>query len=164
MPSRKSISKLPTDLRKVILKGRKQMAKDIVYSLTEDGPWWTGTFGENWVVSKTPVKPTRKRSPQTAFNDVPDPTGRKFKNARVPTAKMGQDLYVGNRAKYAGFAINAPGQTLPDRTGKQVTYGEHYNNPKITPTAKGPNWYNVYTLGGLINKDIDKAFKKVGFK
>ena len=155
---------MPTDLRKLILKGRKQLAKEIVHSLTEDGPWWTGTFGENWVVSKTPVKPTRKRSPQTAFNDIPGPTGRRFKNARVPTAKIGQDLYVGNRAKYAGFAINAPGQTLPDRTGKQVTYGEHYNNPNITPTAKGPNWYNVYTLGGLINKDIDKAFKKVGFK
>ena len=153
---------MPTDLRKLILKGRKQMAKEIVYSLTAEGPWWTGTFGENWVVSKTPVKPTRKRSPQTAFNDVPDPTGRKFKNARVPTAKMGQDLYVGNRAKYAGFAINAPGQTLPNLKNKQVTYAEHAKEHKIT--AKQPNWYNVYTLGGLINKDIDKAFKKVGFK
>ena len=78
---------MPTDLRKLILKGRKQLAKDIVHSLTENGPWWTGTFGKNWVVSKTPVKPTRKRSPQTAFNDVPNPTGREFKNARVPTAK-----------------------------------------------------------------------------
>ena len=155
---------MPTDLRKLILKGRKQLAKDIVHSLTENGPWWTGTFGKNWVVSKTPVKPTRKRNPDTPYFMIPARTERVFKNARVPTAKMGQDLYVGNRAKYAGFAINAPGQTLPDRTGKQVTYGEHYNNPKITPTAKGPNWYNVYTLGGLINKDIDKAFKKVGFK
>ena len=155
---------MPTDLRKLILKGRKQMAKEIVYSLTAEGPWWTGTFGENWVVSKTPVKPTRKRHPETPYFMIPWRTQRVFKNARVPTAKMGQDLYVGNRAEYAGFAINAPGQTLPDRTGKQVTYGEHYNDPKITPTAKGPNWYNVYTLGGLINKDIDKAFKKVGFK
>ena len=163
MPSRKSISKLPTDLRKVILKGRKQLAKDIVHSLTEDGPWWTGTFGENWVVSKTPVKPTRKRKPEYPYFVVPSRTGRVFKNARVPTAKMGQDLYVGNRAKYAGFAINAPGQTLPNLKNKQVTYAEHYKESR-SPTAKGPNWYNVYTLGGLINKDIDKAFKKVGFK
>ena len=162
MPSRKSISKLPTDLRKVILKGRKQLAKDIVHSLTEDGPWWTGTFGENWVVSKTPVKPTRKRRPEYPYFVIPARTGREFKNARVPTAKMGQDLYVGNRAKYAGFAINAPGQTLPNLKNKQVTYAEHAKEHKIT--AKQPNWYNVYTLGGLINKDIDKAFKKVGFK
>jgi len=162
MPSRKSISKLPTDLRKVILKGRKQMAKDIVYSLTEDGPWWTGTFGANWVVSKTPVKPTRKRRPDYPYFMIPARTGRAFKNARVPTAKMGQDLYVGNRTKYAGFAINAPGQTLPNLKNKQVTYAEHSKEHKITATSV--NWYNVYTLGGLINKDIDKAFKKVGFK
>ena len=94
---------------------------------------------------------------------IPARTERVFKNARVPTAKMGQDLYVGNRAKYAGFAINAPGQTLPNLKNKQVTYAEHYKESR-SPTAKQPNWYNVYTLGGLINKDIDKAFKKVGFK
>ena len=93
---------------------------------------------------------------------IPARTERVFKNARVPTAKMGQDLYVGNRAKYAGFAINAPGQTLPNLKNKQVTYAEHAKEHKIT--AKSVNWYNVYTLGGLINKDIDKAFKKVGFK
>ena len=79
MPSRKSISKLPTDLRKVILKGRKQLAKDIVHSLTEDGPWWTGTFGENWVVSKTPVKPRRKRNPETPYFMIPWRTQRVFK-------------------------------------------------------------------------------------
>ena len=112
---------MPTDLRKLILKGRKQMAKEIVYSLTAEGPWWTGTFGENWVVSKTPVKPTRKRNPETPYFMIPWRTQRVFKNARVPTAKMGQDLYVGNRAKYAGFAINAPGQTLPNLQNKQVT-------------------------------------------
>ena len=162
MPSRKPLSRLTTDLRKDILKGRKQLAKDIVHSLTEDGPWWTGTFGENWVVSKVPVKPRRKRNPDTPFFMIPPRTTRVFKNARVPTAKMGQDLYVGNRAKYAGFAINAPGQTLPNLKNEQVTYAQHASKHKIT--AKSVSWYNVYTLGGLINKDIDKAFKKVGFK
>ena len=162
MPSRKPLSRLTTDLRKDILKGRKQLAKDIVHSLTEDGPWWTGTFGENWVVSKVPVKPRRKRNPDTPFFMIPPRTTRVFKNARVPTAKMGQDLYVGNRAKYAGFAINAPGQTLPNLKNEQVTYAQHARKHKIT--AKSVSWYNVYTLGGLINKDINKAFKKVGFK
>ena len=163
MPSRKPLSRLTTDLRKDILKGRKQLAKDIVHSLTEDGPWWTGTFGENWVVSKVPVKPRRKRNPDTPFFMIPPRTTRVFKNARVPTAKMGQDLYVGNRAKYAGFAINAPGQTLPNLKNEQVTYAQHARKHKKI-TAKSVSWYNVYTLGGLINKDIDKAFKKVGFK
>ena len=150
------------DLGKAITKGRKEVARTITRSLIEKGPWWTGTFGENWVVSKTPVKPTRKRRPEYPYFMIPARTERVFKNARVPTAKMGQDLYVGNRAKYAGFAINAPGQTLPNLKNKQVTYAEHAKEHKIT--AKSVSWYNVYTLGGLINKDIDKAFKKVGFK
>ena len=154
---------MPTDLRKLILKGRKQMAKEIVYSLTAEGPWWTGTFGENWVVSKTPVKPRRKRNPETPYFMIPWRTQRVFKNARVPTAKMGQDLYVGNRAKYAGFAINAPGQTRPNLKGEPVTYAEHGRDFNLTATG-GPNWYNIYTKGGLINKDIALAFKKVGFK
>ena len=154
---------MPTDLRKLILKGRKQMAKEIVYSLTAEGPWWTGTIGENWVVSKTPVKPRRKRNPETPYFMIPWRTQRVFKNARVPTAKMGQDLYVGNRAKYAGFAINAPGQTRPNLKGEPVTYAEHGRDFNLTSTG-GPNWYNIYTKGGLINKDIALAFKKVGFK
>ena len=154
---------MPGDLRKAIIKGRKETAKTIVRSLTEQGPWWTGTFGENWIVSKNPVKANRKRKPDFPHYLIPDPTARQIKNARVPNVTLKQDLYIGNRAKYAGFAINAPGQTLPNIKNKQVTYAEHYKESR-SPTAKGPNWYNVYTLGGLINKDIDKAFKKVGFK
>ena len=153
---------MPGDLRKAIIKGRKETAKTIVRSLTEQGPWWTGTFGENWIVSKNPVKANRKRKPDFDYYMMPKPTARQIKNARVPNVTLKQDLYVGNRAKYAGFAINAPGQTLPNLKNKQVTYAEHAKEHKIT--AKQPNWYNVYTLGGLINKDIDKAFKKVGFK
>ena len=76
---------------------------------------------------------------------------------------MKQDLYIGNRAKYAGFAINAPGQTLPNFRGQEVTYAQHFSQSK-GPTARGPNWYVVYTKGGFINKDIAMAFKKVGFK
>ena len=153
---------MPGDLRKAIIKGRKETAKTIVRSLTEQGPWWTGTFGENWIVSKSPVKANRKRKPDFPHYLIPDPTARQIKNARVPNVTLKQDLYIGNRAKYAGFAINAPGQTLPNLKNKQVTYAEHAKEHKIT--AKSVNWYNVYTLGGLINKDIDKAFKKVGFK
>jgi len=160
----KPITKLTEDLEKKLVKGKKQLAKTIVKTLTEEGPWWTGTFGENWVVSKNPVRSTRKRKPETAFNDIPDSTGRQIKtNARVPTSPLQQDLYVGNRAKYAGFAINAPGQTLPNRRGEPVTYEEHGREHTLT-ARKGPNWYNIYTKGNFIKFDIDKAFKKVGFK
>tara|TARA_Y100001937_G_scaffold113095_1_gene161411 strand:- start:96 stop:581 length:486 start_codon:yes stop_codon:yes gene_type:complete len=159
----KPLTKLTEDIEKDLLKGRKELAKTIVRTLTEEGPWWTGTFGENWVVSKNPVQPTRKRKPDFPAYMMPDRTGRRVKNARVPNVALGQDLYVGNRAKYAGFAINAPGQTLPNFAGKQVTYAEHGRENTLT-ARKGPNWYNIYTKGNFIKFDIDKAFKKVGFK
>ena len=155
---------MPGDLRKAIIKGRKETAKTIVSSLTEQGPWWTGTFGENWIVSKNPVKATKKRKPDFPYYMQPDgPTTRLIKNARVPNVTLKQDLYIGNRAKYAGFAINAPGQTLPNFKNQQVTYAQHFS-ASTSPTARGPNWYVVYTKGGFINKDIAMAFKKVGFK
>jgi len=151
------------DLGKAITKGRKEVARTITHSLIEDGPWWTGSFGKNWVVSKTPVQPTRKRKPDPPFSSIPNRTGRFTRRIQVPNVALGQDLFVGNRIKYAGFAINAPGQTLPNRTGAQVTYKEHYE-ASLFPTATAGNWYVIYTKGGFINKDIDKAFKKVGFK
>ena len=54
---------------------------------------------------------------------------------------LNQDLYIGNRAKYAGFAINAPGQTLPNLKGRSVTYAEHFSQQQAL-TSRGPNWYN----------------------
>ena len=150
------------DLGKAITKGRKEVAKTVVRSLTEKGPWWTGTFGENWIVSKSPVQATKKRKQNFPHYLIPDPTARQIKNPRVPNVTLNQDLFVGNRAKYAGFAINAPGQTRPDLKGNPVTYAEHGKQHALT--AIGPNWYNIYTKGGLINKDIALAFKKVGFK
>tara|TARA_Y100000004_G_scaffold1984_1_gene2481 strand:+ start:840 stop:1331 length:492 start_codon:yes stop_codon:yes gene_type:complete len=152
------------DLGKAVVRGRKEVAKTITRSLIEKGPWWTGTFGENWIVSKTPVQPTRKRRPDFPNYLIPDPTPRQIKNPRVPNVTLREDLFVGNRAKYAGFAINAPGQTRPNLSGEPVTYEEHGKEGfKLTSTG-GPNWYNIYTKGGLINKDIALAFKKVGFK
>ena len=151
------------DLGKAITKGRKEVAKTITRSLIEKGPWWTGTFGENWIVSKNPVQATKKRKPDFPYYLIPDPTARQIKNPRVPNVTLNQDLFVGNRAKYAGFAINAPGQTLPNFKNQQVTYAEHFS-ASTSPTARGPNWYVVYTKGGFINKDIAMAFKKVGFR
>ena len=163
MAKRKSILRLTEDLEKKLIKGKKAAAKKIATALIEEGPWWTGTFGENWIVSKSPVQPTKKRKPDFPHYLIPDPTARQIKNPRVPNVTLNQDLFIGNRAKYAGFAINAPGQTRPNLKGEPVTYAKHGRDFNLTATG-GPNWYNIYTKGGLINKDIALAFKKVGFR
>ena len=67
------------DLGKAITKGRKEVAKTVARSLIEKGPWWTGTFGENWIVSKSPVQATKKRKPDFPNYLIPDPTARQIK-------------------------------------------------------------------------------------
>ena len=76
------------DLGKAITKGRKEVAKTVARSLIEKGPWWTGTFGENWIVSKTPVQPTKKRN-STGFPFPEGPTTREIKTPRVPNVTFG---------------------------------------------------------------------------
>ena len=150
------------DLGKAITKGRKEVARTVTRSLIEKSPSSTRTFGENWIVSKSPVQATKKRKPDFPHYLIPDPTARQIKNPRVPNVTLGQDLFIGNRAKYAGFAINAPGQTRPNLKGEPVTYAKHGEDFSLTATG-GPNWYNIYTKGGFIHKDITLAFQKVGF-
>ena len=134
------------DLGKAVVRGRKEFAKRKLDSIKDS--------------SST----DQKRRPDFPNYLIPDPTPRQIKNPRVPNVTLREDLFVGNRAKYAGFAINAPGQTRPNLSGEPVTYEEHGKEGfKLTSTG-GPNWYNIYTKGGLINKDIALAFKKVGFR
>ena len=84
---------MPGDLRKAIIKGRKETAKTIVRSLTEKGPWWTGTFGENWIVSKSIVQPTRERK-RTGYPFPEMDKNREIKTPRVPNVTLSQDLYL----------------------------------------------------------------------
>ena len=163
MPKYKPITKLTEDLEKAIVKGKKAAAKKVTMALIEEGPWWTGTFGENWIVSKSPVQATKKRKPDFPHYLIPDPTARQIKNPRVPNVTLSEPLYVGNRAKYAGFAINAPGQTRPGIDGKPVNYLQHGKDFTLT-ARKGPNWYKIYTEAGFVHQDITKGFKTVGFK
>ena len=95
MPRRKPLIELTKDIEKKLIKGRKQAAKNIVNSLTEKGPWWTGTFGKNWIVSKNPVKPTRKREQQVPYFMIPFRTGRQAIGPpkRRLTAKPGAEWY-----------------------------------------------------------------------
>ena len=159
------------DLGKAITKGRKEVAKTVVRSLTEKGPWWTGTFGENWIVSKSPVQATKKRKPDFPSYLIPDPTARQIKNPRVPNVTLGQDLFVGNRAKYAGFAVNRPNATMPDTQGNPVTYEQHKKGTKgrkghtLTSRDQNPNWIKVYLAhDGFVNNDINMGIQSAGFK
>jgi len=55
------------------------------------------------------------------------------------------DMYVGNEAEYADFAVNNPEATAPVGEPNGVTYSEHEQIvDAITPPSQMPDWYKIY--------------------
>jgi len=183
MPN-KDISQLTADLEQDAIKLRGKIASIMVQDLQASGPWWTGHFATSWKISETPVQPvkeSRKRA-QIGEGDIegydasllevmedPDYTGSVYDQIRVtrslPKRKrpkkvpLEKDLYVGNEAEYAGFAVNNPGATAPVGDPDGVTYEQHDKNVenRITPPSKNPDWYKVYMQTEQYNDAIALA-------
>ena len=154
------IKNLTRDLKIFLEDAVSVSAVEIQYSLQHVSPWWTGTFGEAWELSHTPVKPILRRESATIGGEIPPRSNRNPKKVPPIPTKLGKALYVGNLAEYAGFVINARGQTLPNLEGEQVEYWEH------AATVRA-HWYSIYIKHGsgrFLMKDIDKGFAKAGFK
>ena len=182
MPN-KDISQLTADLEQDTIKLRGKIASIMVQDLQASGPWWTGHFATSWKISETPVQPvkeSRKRA-QIGEGDIegydasllevmedPDYTGSVYDQIRVtrslPKRKrpkkvpLEKDLYVGNEAEYAGFAVNNPGATAPVGEAGGITYYEHSQIvDEITPPSKNPDWYKVYMQTEQYNDAIALA-------
>ena len=182
MPN-KDISHLTADLEQDMIRLRGKVASVMVQDLQAAGPWWTGHFATSWKISETPVQPvkeSRKRA-QIGEGDIegydasllevmedPDYTGSVYDQIRVtrslPKRKrpkkvpLEQDLYVGNEAEYAGFAVNNPGATAPVGEAGGITYYEHSQIvDDITPPSKNPDWYKVYMQTEQYNDAIALA-------
>lgn len=97
--------------------------------------------------------------------EYPGKTGRVPGLPDVPPVGLGNDVYIGNEAKYAGFAVNRPNATMPDIQGNPVTYEEHGKEHKLSSKDRNPNWYKVYTEHNeFLKTDITKGFLSAGFK
>ena len=199
MPS-KDISQLVADLTKDTVKLKGKVASIMVQDLQASGPWWTGHFATSWKISETPVKPLVKSTGRekidageiegydaTLFEVMSDPdhssgssydqirSGRDLPKRQKPkNVSIEKDLYIGNEAEYAGFAVNNPGATAPVGDPAGVTYSEHARivrsgGGEITPPSQNPDWYKVYMANENYNLAIELAmvetfkFKNVSF-
>lgn len=150
----KPITELAKDLRAFIEEARAQAGPRIIYALQYEGPWWTGTFGRNWALSPTKVTPTISRE------DYPNDQLSGVRTSKLPTEPaalkipIDSPLFIGNKVQYAGFAINAPGQTIRGRT-----YEQHARVSREF-TATSVDWYAQYTVGGKIMDDITEGFRR----
>ena len=167
MPN-KDISQLSKDLEQDMIRLRGKVASAMVQDLQAAGPWWTGHFATSWKISETPIKKSSARKQIAAgkiqeadpdfldfLGDPDQPVGSVYdqirKNRQLPKRKrpkkvpLEKDMYVGNEAEYAGFAVNNPGATAPVGEPGGVTYSEHEKLVKeITPPSKDPDWYKIY--------------------
>ena len=155
----KPITELTKDIRKLIEDGRAAAGPEIVFSLQEAGPWWTGNFGELWELSPRPVKPVV--SNQRDWQDSTLPSSRSLQKRPALKIPINSPLYIGNLADYAGYAINDPQAKIDGKT-----YGEARTGTggfRSTAPA-GPRWYKIYTETnrntGLFH-DLDKGFASV---
>ena len=158
----KPITELTNDIRKLIEDGRAAAGPEIVFSLQEAGPWWTGNFGELWKLSSTPVKPEVSKDRDWQREGLPGARNlRKLPALRLPVSSP---LYIGNAADYAGYAVNNPQAKLEGKTYEQARTGE---NALKTTAPSGPRWYKIYTETsrdtGLF-LDLDKAFASVSLR
>ena len=101
----------------------------------------------------------------------PVQTGRVPGRPSVIKTSLSNIIYIGNKASYAGFAINRPGATMPDTAGNPVTYAQHKKGTKgrkghtLTSRDQNPNWIKVYLAhDGFVNNDINMGFQSAGFK
>lgn len=155
----KPITELTKDIRKLIEDGRAAAGPEIVFSLQDKGPWWTGNFGELWRLSSKPVKPNVSSRPDWTAPNMP--TARTFSIPPVLRVSIDSPLYIGNAADYAGYAVNNPQAKRQGKTYEEARTGKG----ALTTTAEsGPRWYKIYTETsrdtGLF-LDLDIAFQGV---
>lgn len=187
MPN-KDISQLVADLKKDTVRLKGKVASIMVQDLQASGPWWTGHFATSWKISETPVKPVAKSIEREkiaageieyadvdlfTFLDDPDqPVGSVYDQIRLSrdlpkrqkpkNVSLEKDLYIGNEAEYAGFAVNNPGATAPVGDPAGVTYSKHAelvrsSGGEITPPSQNPDWYKVYMANENYNLAIELA-------
>ena len=156
----KDIKQLPKDFRKLVTEARAEAAAEIQESLMNRSPFWTGTFAESWIVSKTEVQATKPR--QGEFIPEDDALPRLPSSIFRATSQQGQKVYqaltspvfIGNETDYAAFVINKA-----KLKGEGIKYESLFKKgARTTPRPNVANWYDVYTKSKEIFKDIDKVF------
>ena len=174
--NRKRLTGLVRDIERAVEQARTEAAKEIVVTLQDRGPWWTGSFAKSWVVSTGPVMGGElDRDPDPAWWDEKAiqaaRTPREVRRPDFSTVPIAQTLFVGNASKYGLFATGYWGekihhhQTMMNTEGEKVTYAQHGNTRKLTARIfPQPSWYRIYLNSPqYLMRDINRAFRSKKF-
>ena len=176
MPRKKTLNSLANDIENAVRQARTETAKEIVYTLQDKGPWWTGSFAKSWVVSTAPVQGGElEREPNPPYWDEEAIQAarrpRRRERPEFSVVPIAQTLYIGNASEYALFATGFWGekihhfQNMMDTKGKRVTYAQHGRTRNLTPKIfPQPSWYRIYLNDTqYLMRDINRAFRSKNF-
>ena len=176
MPRKKRLTGLANDIEKAVQQARTEATKEIVHTLQDKGPWWTGSFAKSWVVSTAPVQGGElERDPNPPYWDEEAIQAarrpRETRRPRFSVVPIAQTLYIGNASEYALFATGFWGekihhfQNMMDTKGKRVTYAQHARTRNLTPKIHPrPSWYRIYLNDTqYLMRDINRAFRSKKF-
>ena len=137
----------------------QETAREIVKDLQFLGPWYSGDFGNNWVVKSgitsigatkerrsgfeflTPDAPIPNSKPGTSQSQMPGPVG----GVPRPKGRKSINYTIGNRMKYRNIAMDL----VPGR----VEEGKRNTAPQ--------DWYILYVEGGLLKRRLQQSTNRV---
>ena len=138
------LTQIVPDFREALEEGVQDAAKQVVFDLKREGPYWSGVFETLWQVNagNFAVKPNVDNPLETPSK----PAARSYTEAEVPESPNLAGYTIGNRAKYRLYAMDILGDRST-RKGKTAV----------------KNWYDLYInskMKGAINNSIQNVFRR----
>ena len=175
--ARKFIKFMLNDIREASVNAAREACVDIMNSLAEQGPIWTGAYSSAWYALAPGDSPGGARSTGRKYKyDLRNVPKQRFKKVGGYTITNGVD-YAGQAQDLEPFDPDGYPESEPIKPervkrgirpvgGKRGELGPGSNNRSTAPL----DWYLTYVNGGSLKKDLSNGasrgfgkFKGKGF-
>jgi hypothetical protein len=172
--ARRDARKFTDDIIDDINTGMRGAALDIINELAELGPNWDGNFIDEWIAIPLGKGASGESGGVYPYkiDDIPTLAIDKKEAGRVKKfeivnksdyAPYALDLVPGRFSPH--FAVKATPNKAPEETGKRDNTRETFRGELTSEPGQGQStaeldWYNKYTGGGGIGKNMKAGFNK----
>ena len=172
--ARRDARKFTDDIIDDINNGMRGAALDIINELAELGPNWDGNFIDEWIAIPLGKVASGESGGVYPYkiDDIPTLAIDKKEAGRVKKfeivnksdyAPYALDLVPGRFSPH--FAVKATPNKAPEETGKRDNTRETFRGELTSEPGQGQStaeldWYNKYTGGGGIGKNMQTGFNR----
>ena len=149
----KDISQLIPDVREALQEGLEESVQEVATELRRRGPYWDGTFADNWIVQpgSRAIRPIIPTMPNVAANPRPCPAT--WQELDLPPSPNLGGYTLGNRTTYRIYAMDL----APSGVWGNVY---RYETKRQTVRPAQRFWYTTY-INNVMPKTIDGVFRDV---